>query len=74
MNEFIFKRDGERIASLEARMDNLEFQYQEINNKLDSLIDLKNKGAGAFWLVSALFGTSFVMVISYFLNLFKSHS
>jgi hypothetical protein len=32
----------------------------EINEKLDELIALRNKGIGAFWLASALAGTGIV--------------
>lgn len=61
---------GERIARVEERVKELDDRMARIEGKLDDLIALKYKGAGAFWLASILFGTSvmgvFTMVISYF--------
>jgi hypothetical protein len=39
-----------------------------MNGKLDDLLALKNKGAGAFWLASALMGTG---IVSFVLTLFN---
>lgn len=61
---------GERIAALEVRVKVIEDKVDAMNEKLDSLLALKNKGAGAFWLASALMGTSiigtFLLVLNYF--------
>jgi hypothetical protein len=62
---------NERIASLETKVElhkksidedyhNLKRSIEEANVKLDSLLELKHKGAGAFWLASAIFGTGIV--------------
>jgi hypothetical protein len=71
VNEIIFRSDAERLAGLEARMHTLEGYYGEINGKLDSLMELKNKGAGIFWLASALFGTLIVLAGTNIMNWFK---
>lgn len=51
---------AERIAALEVRVSDIQTQQEEINNKLDKLLCLRNKGAGAFWLASALLGTGII--------------
>jgi hypothetical protein len=51
---------AERIAQLEVRVSEMQKQQQEINNKLDDLLAMRNKGVGAFWLASALLGTGIV--------------
>lgn len=51
---------AERISALEVRVSDIQKQQQEINNKLDELLGLRNKGVGAFWLASALLGTGIV--------------
>lgn len=51
---------AERIAALEVRVSEIQKQQQEINNKLDELLCLRNKGVGAFWLTSALLGTGII--------------
>lgn len=62
---------AERIASLEARMATLEQTNNRIEQKLDELLALKNKGAGAFWLASMLFGTTVVSAITYLITWMK---
>lgn len=61
--------EAERITALEVRVKNLEDKVDRMNDKLDQLLELKNKGAGAFWLASALMGTGIVsfalMVVNY---------
>lgn len=51
---------AERIAALEVRVSDMQKQQQEINNKLDELLAMRNKGIGAFWLASGLLGTGIV--------------
>lgn len=46
----------ERLAVLETKISKLD----EIDRKLDSLLELRAKGAGAFWLASALVGTGII--------------
>lgn len=51
---------AERIAALEVRVSEMQKQQQQINDKLDELLALRNKGIGAFWLSSGLLGTGIV--------------
>jgi len=51
---------AERIAALEIQVSEVQRVQREINNKLDELLGLRNKGIGAFWLASALLGTGIV--------------
>lgn len=55
--------DRERLARLEVEFSRIKETQAEINQKLDDLIALRNKGAGVFWLASVLFGTTLVGVI-----------
>ena len=53
----------ERLARLEERVSVLEDKVDSMNDKLDQLLTLKYKGAGAFWLMSILFGSGIAAVI-----------
>lgn len=50
----------ERLAVLEVKVEQMISDQQAINKKLDELLVLRNKGLGAFWLASALFGTGII--------------
>jgi len=50
----------ERIAALEVQVSDMQKQQQQIHDKLDELLALRNKGLGAFWLSSGLLGTGIV--------------
>lgn len=69
----------ERIATLEVQIKNIEDQmekiaaeserrHNEMAGKLDELLDLKQKGTGAFWLASTLFG---IGIVTFFTELFE---
>ena len=66
------RSDAERIAALETEVTNLKEEVREMNRKLDNLLALKNKGAGAFWLGGILFGTSLAAFLTYVLSWFRS--
>jgi hypothetical protein len=58
---------NERIASLEILADvgkedreELHIKIAAMDKKLDSLLELKQRGVGAFWLASGLFGTGII--------------
>lgn len=51
---------AERLARLEERVNALEGKVDSMNDKLDELLAIKNRGLGAFWLASTLFGTSII--------------
>lgn len=67
-----------RLAKLEVEMEQVIKNQQrfetictDINTKLDSIVALKYKGAGAFWLVSALIGTGIVEFLHNALDYFR---
>lgn len=55
----------ERIAAMEVRLQTLEEKVDRMDSKLDDLLALKYKGAGAFWLMTVLFGAGFSLLISW---------
>jgi hypothetical protein len=57
---------AERVARVEEKVNALEVHLKDIDRKLDDLIALRYKGAGAFWLASALVGTG---IVGFFLQL-----
>jgi hypothetical protein len=57
------RTQAERIASVEVRIKSLEEKVNEMDRKLDELLALRYKGAGAFWLASALVGTGIMGAI-----------
>lgn len=59
---------GERIAMVEVRLEQLEKSVANIDSKLDDLIALRYKGMGAFWLMSGLLGTGIVGAIFQFIS------
>lgn len=63
--------EAERITALEVKVDSLMHNQEAIKEALDELLSLKNKGMGAFWLVSILFGSAFGVAISYISDWFK---
>lgn len=59
---------GERIVRVEDKVSELDVKMERIEAKLDQLLTLKNKGAGAFWLVSLIFTS---ILFAYGIGLFK---
>jgi hypothetical protein len=55
---------GERITAMEVKLNDLEKKVDAMDAKLDQLIALRYKGAGAFWLASALLGTGIIGFIA----------
>lgn len=62
---------AERLARLEAEFHQIKTSQEDINRKLDDLIALRNRGVGAFWLASTLFGTTLIGVIGMIISWFK---
>jgi len=60
-----------RLAVLEHRANNTDMKLTAIDNKLDQLLQLRSKGAGAFWLASALFGTGILGMLVTFVHWMK---
>lgn len=50
-------KDGERIAVVEHKVEKLREEVQNMDAKLDQLLELKAKGMGAFWFASLIVGT-----------------
>lgn len=46
--------------SFESHKKHTDEQFEELKDKLDELLALRNKGAGVFWLVSTLVGTGII--------------
>jgi hypothetical protein len=70
---------GERLVRVETEVKALkesfedhkghtDRQFEELKEKLDDLLALRNKGVGVFWLASGLLGTGIVGVIFNFLS------
>lgn len=62
---------AERITALEVRMADVQVKQAEINDKLDDLLAMRNKGIGAFWLASTLLGTGIVGMIVQLISWWK---
>jgi hypothetical protein len=66
---------AERVAALEAKMEVIERGQTSMDAKLDDLLALRNKGAGAFWLATSLAGAGaisiFLQVAHWVVELFK---
>ena len=65
------KTDAERLALLEYKDELREAKLEEIGDKLDELLALRQKGMGAFWLASSLLGTGIVGAILMCINYFR---
>ena len=66
-------RGFERLAVVETKFSALKDDVDEVSRKLDELLALKAKGAGAFWLASSLFGVGFSFVVSFIMDWFKGY-
>lgn len=51
---------GERVARLEEQVSRLKIEVREMNDKLDELLNLKNKGTGAFWLAGLIISSGLI--------------
>lgn len=58
----------ERIAVLESRVASMDKNIENIDAKLDLLLAFRNKGAGVFWLISAISGTGVIGVITWVID------
>ena len=63
--------DKERIAILETKQASTEQLLIEMNDKLDSLLQLKDKGMGAIGLVGLIVGSGFIGMVIMLTNYFK---
>lgn len=74
---------SERLVSVEVEVRELKKAFEEhkaetrqdlteIKSQLTDLLELKNKGMGAFWLASAVVGSGIVSLIWQFIGWFRS--
>jgi len=54
----ISRPQGERISILETQQKSTDITLDDINKKLDDLLELKHKGMGALTLISILFASA----------------
>ena len=59
------------VEGIKKALDEMKIVHKSMDQKLDSLLALKHKGAGAFWAASIIFGTSIIGLVSWFFDLFK---
>lgn len=62
---------AERIRALEVQVADLTTSINSMEGKLDDLLALKNKGAGVFWLFSAIIGSGIIGLIFQVVGYFK---
>lgn len=62
----------ERIARMEVEVAQLKLTANAIDEKLDELLALRNKGVGVFWLMSVVCGTSLIGALNLLMNWIKS--
>jgi chromosome segregation ATPase len=55
---------GERLARVEEQVNELRDKVDSMERKLDELLALRYKGAGAFWLAAALVGTGIIGAVA----------
>ena len=60
-----------RLAKVEQRVDLLIEAFEKRDEKIDQLLELKNKGLGAFWLVTLIFGSSLIAGVASLVNWIK---
>ena len=65
------KSDAQRIAVLEHKVEAMEENLKGISQKLDTLLELKSKGLGAFWLVGLIFGSGIIGIAVTAFSFFK---
>lgn len=53
----------ERLTRVEEQVNSLKDAIKDMEGKLDSLLELRWKGAGAFWLAATLLGTGIVGIL-----------
>lgn len=68
MNDIV---TAERIAVLENKVEELIKSDERINSKLDQLLSLKDRGAGAFWLFGIIFGSGVIAAATAIVSWFK---
>lgn len=57
--------------AFEEHKEETRGELSKVNEKLDDLLALRNKGAGIFWVASGLLGTGIVTAFWQFINWLK---
>jgi hypothetical protein len=65
--------NAQRIAVLETKLAAFEKTQASMDAKLDELLALRNKGAGAFWLATSLAGAGAVSIFFQIIHWFGGH-
>jgi hypothetical protein len=68
-NDRIIRLEVELKSALNAHND-MKANLKEVNDKLDDLLELRNKGIGAFWLATSLAGAGAISIFFQILNWF----
>ena len=79
MNDIV---TAERIAVLESQVEYFNSQLildraerkqelSELSDKIDTLLSLKERGAGAFWLFGIIFGSGIIAAVTSIVTWFK---
>jgi hypothetical protein len=55
---------SERLVRVEERVEELKETVKQLDQKMDSLLEMKNKGIGAFWLATTLIGIAISVFFS----------
>lgn len=61
----------ETVKTMTKSIDTQEASQTEIKEKLDELLELKSKGMGAVWLISAILGTGVLAFVGVFFRWVK---
>ena len=61
-----------RISALESLIKSYKEDMENIEAKLDQLLTLKNKGAGAFWLVTIIASSGVLGILGTIFDWFKT--
>jgi hypothetical protein len=69
-NEQLIDHEG-RLSALEAKYDILIRQNDRMYDRMSQLLELKHKGAGAFWLFSLIAGSGLIGAVSYLVDWLK---
>ncbi len=64
---------AQRLAILELKVQNLGTDLATIDKKLDSLLELRSKGMGVFWVASLMFGGGFVGALTWLISRIRGH-
>ena len=59
------RTQAERIHALEVQVIDCKDEIKALAGKIDSLLELKHKGMGAFWIASIFIGAVFTGIVTF---------